>query len=209
MEILTPATSLTHLGQARHLPTPSLHTPTLCTALFHESGTIHFGSNSNAITFFGSYLLHSPELDWSIPYSLCRIWMEQNVCGLLIWRTPYSEPAQKPPSCPVSSPLPSLPLQIARYSSDVSRIIGNEYPVLGPLGSPLTAVVASSDSILTEVTVLVTEETALVASSDSSDSIDSIGDSIECWRHVTILSPGCHYDEGHHPITRRLLVGNK
>ena len=190
MEILTPATSLTHLGQARHLPT--LHTPTLCTALFHKSGTIHFGSNSNAITFFGAYLSHSPELDWSIPYSLCRIWMEQNVCGLLIWRTPYSEPAQKPPSCPVSSLL-----QIASYSSDVSRIIGNEYPVLGPLGSPLTA----WWHVVTVVTVLVT----LV----SSDSIDSIGDSIECWRHVTILSPRCHRYEGHHPIIRRLLVGNK
>ena len=119
------------------------------------SRSIHFGLNPNAITFFRwrcfIQSLHL-KLDWSIPYSLCRIWMEQNVCGLLIWRTPYSEPAQKPPSCPVSSPL-----QIARYSSHVSRIIGNEYPVLGPLGSPLTAVVASSDS---------------------SDSIDNIGDSI-------------------------------
>ena len=206
MEILTPATSPAHLGQARHIPTPSLHTPTLCTALFHESGTIHFGSNSNAITFFGSYLLHSPELDWSIPYSLCRIWMEQNVCGLLIWRTPYSEPAQKPPSCPVSSLL-----QIASYSSDVSRIIGNEYPVLGPLGSPLTAwwhVVTVVTVLVTVVTVLVTVVTILVTVV-SSDSSDSIGDSIECWRHVTILSPRCHRYEGHHPIIRRLLVGNK
>ena len=191
MEILTPDTSPAHLGQARHLP--SLHTPTLYTALFHESGIIHFGSNSNAITFFGAYLSHSPELDWSIPYSLCRIWMEQNVCGLLIWRTPYSEPAQKPPSCPVSSLL-----QIASYSSDVSRIIGNEYPVLDPLGSPLTA-----------WWHVVTVVTTVLVTVVSSDSIDSIGDSIECWRHVTILSPECHHDKGHHPIIRRLLVGNK